>query len=127
MSKNTTIYKRIKGGSQFVTVPNDAIQNKNLSWKARGLLAYLLSLPKDWTLVKGWLPSQSNKDGRDSTNSAFDELVDAGYIFVHYVPATSKRPPTNMYAVFNSPIDLKNQEVKSKGNGKVMVDTCENI
>jgi hypothetical protein len=34
----------------YTILPNDIIQNDALSWAARGMLAYLLSLPPDWRL-----------------------------------------------------------------------------
>ena len=34
----------------YTILPNDILQNDALSWAARGMLAYLLSLPPDWRL-----------------------------------------------------------------------------
>lgn len=55
------------------------IKDKNLSWKAKGLMSYLLSLPDDWVVHKSELCNNS-KDGRDATRAAFDELESSGYI-----------------------------------------------
>jgi hypothetical protein len=64
---------------KWTSVPNSMIQDKDLSWKAKGLLCYLLSLPDDWVIHKTELCNHS-KDGRDATISGFDELDDAGYV-----------------------------------------------
>jgi hypothetical protein len=64
----------------YTTIPNDLLQDKTLSWQARGLLVYLLSLPGDWVINKTYLHRGSEQNGRDATITAFEELVTAGYI-----------------------------------------------
>ena len=39
---------RIEKGNNFTVFENELLQNPNLSLKAKGLLAYMLSLPDDW-------------------------------------------------------------------------------
>lgn len=65
--------------SNFTAVPNKALHNKNLSWKAKGLLSYLLSLPEDWAIYKKDLKNRST-DGYDGMLSGFLELEQHGYI-----------------------------------------------
>ena len=36
--------------NRYVVIPNEAVQNHALSFKARGVLAYLLSQPDHWTI-----------------------------------------------------------------------------
>lgn len=60
-------------------IDQDSIQDESLSWKARGLLSYLLSMPDDWTVQISHLKKQA-PDGRDSVRSAIQELEKAGYI-----------------------------------------------
>ncbi|GHT94198.1 hypothetical protein FACS1894141_0410 [Spirochaetia bacterium] len=64
---------------------NSSIQDTGLSWAAKGLLAYLLSLPETWTIHLSELYARDNKGGRSSdgrvkTQSAMEELIKAGYI-----------------------------------------------
>lgn len=63
----------------YIMINKKTLQNENLSWKARGLLAYLLSLPDDWKVYEKELISHTT-DGKDSTRSAIQELIKAGYI-----------------------------------------------
>ena len=63
----------------FVQIDKRPLRDKNLSWKAKGLLSYLLSLPDDWKVYVNELKNHS-KDGRDSTRSAIEELLKAGYM-----------------------------------------------
>jgi hypothetical protein len=64
----------------YATLPNDLLQDATISWQARGLLVFLLSLPSDWIINKTYLHKFSEKNGRDATITAFEELVEAGYI-----------------------------------------------
>ena len=53
--------------------------NENLSWKAKGILCYLLSLPEDWDVH--WTEvAKHATDGKTSLRSGVDELKEAGYI-----------------------------------------------
>jgi len=75
MSKIT----RKKRNTNFTTVSNDIPNNPNLSWKAKGLLLYLLSRPDDWSVYISQL-SKVGTDGKDSTSSGVKELIKEGYI-----------------------------------------------
>lgn len=68
-----------KRENPFVMIDKTGLRDKNLSWKAKGLLAYLISLPDDWKIHERELATHS-KDGRDSTRSAMKELIEHGYV-----------------------------------------------
>ncbi|HEX9061380.1 MAG TPA: helix-turn-helix domain-containing protein [Clostridia bacterium] len=53
--------------------------DENLSWKAKGLLCYLLNLPDICIICLNELKNHSS-DGRDSTSTALKELIKYGYI-----------------------------------------------
>lgn len=69
----------IQRNENYTIVSNVALQSKELSWKAKGLLVYLLTLPKDWDVRLSDLENRST-DGRDSTRGAIEELMKARYI-----------------------------------------------
>lgn len=72
--------RRIKNRTKgFSIIDNGCIQNESLSWRARGILAYLLSMPDDWKIYKKELEKRA-PDGRESLAAGFKELMDAGYI-----------------------------------------------
>lgn len=56
-----------------------ALVDKRLSWKAVGLLTYLISKPDQWVIRESDLISQ-HTDGRDAVRSGMRELREAGYI-----------------------------------------------
>lgn len=74
-----SIIKVSKKKTNFTVIDNTGIQDKELSWKAKGLLCYLISLPDDWEINISDLKSRS-KDGRDSTSAGIQELIENGYI-----------------------------------------------
>jgi DNA-binding MarR family transcriptional regulator len=66
--------------SEFLQINNETIQDSGLSWAARGLLAYLLSLPDNWEPHLRDLITRSAVDGRRRTEAALNELIQAGYV-----------------------------------------------
>ncbi|MGD8305197.1 MAG: hypothetical protein PVF17_00960 [Ignavibacteria bacterium] len=68
-----------KKTNNFTIIDNTGIRDSDLSWKAKGLLTYLLHLPDDWQIYLSDLKNRS-KDGRDSTAGGIKELIDNGYI-----------------------------------------------
>lgn len=55
------------------------LDDENLSWRAKGIAAYLLSHPNQWAIKTNDL-KQRSKDGRDAVLSGLKELEDAGYL-----------------------------------------------
>lgn len=70
---------RSKRKQRYVTIENDVIRDKRLSFKARGLLAYLLSLPDDWRISSQYLATVA-PDGRDGIRTGLQELEQTGYL-----------------------------------------------
>ena len=77
--KNTSKIIRVKHNSNFTQLSNEMLRDKNLSWKSKGLLSCLMSLPDEWVILKTSL-HQFSKDGRDATLAAFNELIQNGYV-----------------------------------------------
>lgn len=63
----------------WTTVPDSLAQDSDLSWKARGILLYLLSLPEEWT-VRKYEIAENATDGSHALESGLDELEEAGYL-----------------------------------------------
>lgn len=63
----------------YVMINKTPLNDDCLSWKAKGLLSYLLSLPDDWAINIEDLKKRS-KDGKDGTTAGIKELMKAGYI-----------------------------------------------
>lgn len=67
-----------KHTSNYTVIPNDVFKS-GLDLTSIGLLAYLISLPHDWIVYKTKLHIQLGI-GRERLNTAFEKLVEAGYI-----------------------------------------------
>lgn len=70
---------RIKKESNFVQIHKFPLEDVRLSWKAKGLLSYMLSKPNNYQFYISELPRHS-KDGKDSTRSGIEELEKLGYL-----------------------------------------------
>lgn len=62
----------------FVQVPRQTIRDRQLSFKARGLLTYLLDMPEGWD-VRSEALANEGPDGRDAIRTALKELAEHGY------------------------------------------------
>lgn len=70
---------------QFAQIPNAVLRDYRLSWRARGLLAELLSYPPDYVISVDELVKRARRvsgatEGRDAMRAAVRELKNVGYI-----------------------------------------------
>lgn len=63
----------------FVRLDKRIVFDNQLSWKAKGILAYAFSRPDDWSFYKKELLRHS-KDGEASLDSGLEELENAKYL-----------------------------------------------
>lgn len=75
--------KRKKNG--FTQISNIMLEDNRLSWKAKGLLAYMLSRPNNWKITKTDLYNRAT-EGRDAMQKGLNELKECGYLhtYPHY-------------------------------------------
>ncbi|MDA2567482.1 DnaD domain protein [Bacillus cereus] len=85
---------RVKKDSNYSVINNTGLKDERLSWKAKGILAYALTLPDNWTFHISEL-SQHAKDGEDSLRSGFKELKALGYIKRYPVRDEKSKKITN--------------------------------
>lgn len=76
---NETIFIRSSKRHNYSIIDNTCLRDPNLSWKAKGLFAYLLSLPDDWQIYQKDLVNRAT-DGDTSLRSGIIELEKAGYL-----------------------------------------------
>lgn len=70
--------KRKRTGDNFTILSNEFLRDENLSLKAKGLLAYILSLPDDWKIYFEEI-EKHHKDGVRAVRSAWKDLELHGY------------------------------------------------
>lgn len=69
-----------RGAVRYTPISNSVLQNENLSFEARGLLSYILSLPEDWVIVKSNIQKNHKGTGTEKFNRIWKELVSNNYI-----------------------------------------------
>lgn len=103
MSTKSIIRAAKNSDNPFVMIQRAIFENPELSWKAKGLLGYLLSRPDNWSVRVADLVNRST-DGRDACYSALKELGDAGYITKHESESEGGRFAGFDYVVHESPV-----------------------
>lgn len=71
---------RTKRTKNFTVLNNDLIRDSRLSFKARGLLQYMLSMPDDWKFYVSELAKHSSKEGESAIKTGLEELEELGYM-----------------------------------------------
>lgn len=73
------IHKFKRHTRSYLVLSKDCLLDKTVSWRAKGLHSYLISLPEDWVISMVDLINRSS-DGRLSTENAVNELLANGYM-----------------------------------------------
>jgi len=74
--------RRRKRERNYVTIENAMFHDERLSWKAKGLLGYLLTKPDGW-IVRITDLTNHGTDGEKSIRSGIKELRECGYLNFH--------------------------------------------
>lgn len=93
---------RTKRRANYTVIDNRVYEDGLLSFRAMGLLSYLLSKPDNWSICVPALirvtEDTAQKSGRDAVYAAIDELIAVGFI------TRSKRASGEMdYFIFDEP------------------------
>jgi hypothetical protein len=70
---------RVAKRDKFTIIDRRSIADEDLSFRALGILVWLLDKPDDWKIDAERMCAQ-RKEGRDAIRTACKELVDAGYM-----------------------------------------------
>ncbi len=103
------IIYRHRSGKNFTIVNNHYLDNKELSFKAKGLLTYLLRLPDTWKINIADLVKRSI-DGRDSITSAINELINNNYCLRFQVRTEKGQFDSYDYVISDIPLINPNTE-----------------
>ena len=71
--------RRAKRDSNFTMISNVGLKDNRLSFKAKGLLSYMLSLPDDWIFYESEIVNHAT-DGKQSVRTGMKELEKFGYL-----------------------------------------------
>lgn len=70
---------RVAKRKRFTTISRETLNDGRLSFRARGILVWLLDKPDDWTTSADAIASQG-LEGRDAVRTALTELESCGYL-----------------------------------------------
>jgi len=65
--------------NRFATIPNEILNSKELSFKAKGIYGYIQSKPDDWNFSVKRISTQTG-EGVTSVTSGIEELENLGYL-----------------------------------------------
>ena len=99
MSKITVVKTK-----DFTVMSNRHLRDNNLSFKAKGILSLMLSLPDDWDYTINGL-SYMAKDKKDSVITGLRELEDNKYLVRKKVRDSSGKFVGYDYMVYENPTD----------------------
>ncbi len=109
--------------SDFTVLDNGIFRDKNLSLKAKGLLATMLSLPKEWNYTIEGLTTIL-KDGKDSIRSALNELENNGYLVRKRIRNEKGQLAETEYIVYEktnkNTESLENRQVQPKSENPTL-------
>lgn len=75
---------RVEKNNNYTVMANYHLRDKELSFKAKGLLSYMLSLPDDWDYSLNGLASVS-KEGIKAVKNIIVELKEQGYLRINKI------------------------------------------
>ena len=86
----------------FTTISNHLIYNTDLSFKAKGLLIYMISRPENWIFYETEI-AKNSRDGLSSIRSGIQELITQGYIVRHRIRLQDGTFKGSEYWIYDTP------------------------
>jgi hypothetical protein len=80
MAEKNIIRKDRNKENPYAQIYKGLINDKKLSFKARGIASYILSKPDDWIVIISDLVNNSDGDGEKAVRSGLKELIDNRYM-----------------------------------------------
>ena len=95
---------RVEKTANYTVMSNTHLKDRRLSYKSKGLLSVILSLPPDWDYTITGLAVIA-ADGVDSVKTAIKELEQYGYVTRTQLRDERGRMAQNEYRVYENPTD----------------------
>lgn len=102
---------RVNRNKNYTHMANYHFRDTSLSWKAKGILSNMLSLPDDWDYSLAGLATLAS-DGMSATRSAIKELEKHGYLVRRPIRENGKIADWE-YLIYEKP-QLEKQEEKKQ-------------
>ena len=93
---------RVERTQNYTVMSNYHLRDKTISFKAKGLLSLMLSLPEDWDYTLAGL-ARISLEGKDAIRAAVVELEKAGYVQRHQTTDKAGKFGSNEYIIREYP------------------------
>jgi len=110
-----SIIKIQKRENPFAMIDKNIINDNRLSFKAKGILTYLLSKPSDWQVRVKDLSNHST-DGEKSIRSGLKELIKFGYAEFKTLYSDGNKLAGKTYVIYETPIKTDIAEMAISGD-----------
>ena len=107
--RQKTEFMRVEKTKNYSVISNEFIRRKDLSWKAKGILTYILTLPDDWIININEIMTHAT-EGEKAFRSGWKELKDAGYVNRYPVRDKETNKITHWETVIRESVDMKGFE-----------------
>ena len=111
-----TTFVRTHKDRNYTVLDNTFIRDVTLSWKAKGVMTYLLSLPDDWSVNFSEVLRHS-ADGETALKSAIKELKEHGYLVSRRLQSSEGKFTGFTYEIIENP-ESSNHQVEKPSGGK---------
>lgn len=96
---------RAESRDRYTVVHNETVEDGTLSFRALGLLVYILSKPDHWrTHVSQLASTRETGEGREAVRTALKELERAGYVERRWERADGDDTPKMRYLIHERPM-----------------------
>lgn len=116
-----------KRGS-FIVMSSHHLWDKDLTYRAKGLLCFILALPEHWKINEAGLIAYAGKDGKAAVRSAIKELIDKGYLARHQTRREDGRLGEMEYVIRQNPHADSDEDFESPAEEEPFSDEpCSSI
>lgn len=109
---------RLAERRRYAVIANDALNDPNLSFRARGILAWLLSKPDDWNVRREDI-ALAGKEGESAIRTALAELAEHGYLRRNRMRLPSGQIVTET-VVYEAPPDVLSDAPEDENHPSVL-------
>ena len=75
---------RVNKTENHSIIHNECLKDPNITWRAKGLYAYMMTLPNGWIIRRSEIFNHG-LEGKDASNTAFNELITKGYLKKEFI------------------------------------------
>lgn len=115
---------RIEKTANYSVIANACLQNPNISARAKGIYAWVMTLPPDWEVHRKHV-YKNFTEGRDAIDTAWNELIAEGYVVKTDVTPRNEKGEWKQscwifYEVSRIEVDAVSLKTRALKNGKLI-------